>query len=166
MVIKKGSYDHHGIISEIRNGCEFKIVEATNTRSGAKAALLTSKSVSGKAKLECSLKKFRFSEENIGVVVYNIPRYSKERTASNAIQCYKYCSKHPKAYRYDLFTNNCEHFATYCVTGEMFSLQVKRFQFRSSFFFSKAKSHKDYEMNRNEELLKKKNDLYTLLRNE
>lgn len=63
-----------------------------------------------------SVKSFDYAEDNLHVVVYNFRPYAKEETVKNSRS---FCDEGAKGknYKYDLFDNNCEHFATYCVTG-------------------------------------------------
>lgn len=147
-------YTHHGIIvSENRCG-SFKIIEATNTTSGFVSATSTSKSFGGKAEIMCSLKKLDLRKEKILVVVYKSGRFSKMDTALNAILYYRDVKLN--GYKYNLITNNCEHFATYCATGQHFSLQVAMAKFVPRLFFSIGISGIVDEKQRNEELFKNK----------
>lgn len=131
LVFKRGFYDHHGITTGKRNRTgqnnlfEFEITEPTNSSSESMAALGTSKILGEKAVINRSWKIIDFDKGNVGKVVYR-KRFPKNLTASLAIFIHKVYKNNPKSYKYHLLTNNCEHFATFCVTGEMFSLQVAR----------------------------------------
>lgn len=131
LVFKGSFYDHHGIITDKRKflgqggGYEFQITEPTMPYLKLMAAIGTSKIVGGIAVISRSWKFIDFDKRNVGVVVYK-KRFSKNLTASLAICIHETFKKKPKSYKYHLLTNNCEHFATYCVTGEMFSLQVAK----------------------------------------
>lgn len=144
-------YDHHMIITDKRNHSLFEIVEATNTAGKFAAALFTSKKSGGKAKLVISERKLDFEKNNIGVVVYKNRKFTKDETASRALQYYE---KTPEDFKYNLFENNCEHFATYCVTGVKISLQVGAINIRISSLSTKN-SRKDWEHQRNKELFEK-----------
>lgn len=122
VVFHRGGYDHHGIITDKKEGHLFEIAEASG-------------SLKGKATLTCSWTTFGNSLTDISVAVYT-RRVPKDLTAKRAERICKYTKEHPESYEYNLFTNNCEHFATYCATGEMYSLQVAEFSssdFRSIF---------------------------------
>lgn len=129
LVFKRRFYDHHGIITGKKiilgqgGGYKFQITEPTNPHLKAMAAIGTSKIVGGKAVIRCKWRFIDFDKRTVGVVVYK-KRFSKNVTASLAICIYKKFKESPESYKYHLLTNNCEHFATYCATGEMFSLQV------------------------------------------
>lgn len=129
LVFKRTFYYHHGIITDKRkitgqgDGYEFQITEPTNPYAKSMAAIGTLKIFGKKAVINCSWKTIDFDEEKVGVVVYR-KRFPKNFTASLAIYIHKEYNKHPEEYNYHILTNNCEHFATFCVTGEMFSLQV------------------------------------------
>lgn len=118
VVFRRTLYDHHGIIVG-KNGKRFNIIEPT------KASIFE-----GKAKLECSETTFNFEKENVRVVIYT-NRLRNEETAAQAKQIHEESKKDPEYYKYNLFTNNCEHFATFCATGRMYSLQVEDFESRS-----------------------------------
>lgn len=136
VVFDKGVYTHHGILvskPKCMCGCCFKIIEATNTKSGFLSAIATSKLFVEKAEIMLSLKKFDLQEERILVVVYK-NRFSNMDTALNALLYYRDVKR--RGYQYNVFTNNCEHFATYCATGHHFSLQVAKVKLVTGLFFS------------------------------
>lgn len=118
VVFRRTLYDHHGIIV-YKKGSDFEVVEPTKTSI-----------FKDKAKLQHSKTTFNFRDEDVRVVKYT-DRLSKKDTASLAMQIYKKSIEHPGSYKYNLFTNNCEHFATFCATGRMHSLQVADFGSRS-----------------------------------
>lgn len=122
VVFHRVFYDHHGIITN-KVGSKFDVIEPTRRDSGSDSA---SSIVKGKAKLTLSSKTFDFKKGDISVVEYT-SRNSKSDTALEAKRIYEESRKQPESYKYNLFTNNCEHFATYCATGKMYSLQVADF---------------------------------------
>lgn len=124
VVWHKRLYDHHGIITGKNDGCQFEVTEATNTTLGFFAASIPGGSIfGGKANLTCSSGTITFPASNLSVVLYS-NRFSNKTTAKRARRYYRKSITNPRSYIYNLFTNNCEHFATYCATGKMFSLQV------------------------------------------
>lgn len=112
LVFHRVLYDHHGIITQKGVEGYFQVIEA------------------GKANLKKSWKKVNFQRDNVSVVDYT-QRLSHPQTASLAHDEYTKSKKVPKLYKYNLFTNNCEHFATYCATRNRYSLQVADFGSRS-----------------------------------
>lgn len=120
-------YDHHAIVLE-KEGKHFSICEATNTKCGAVLGIL----FGGKARIIKSKRTFEFTKERICVVKYN-KRFSPEDTISNAKVEQ---SDNRKEYRYNLFRNNCEHFATQCVTGQSISVQVSKLRLAWKLFWS------------------------------
>lgn len=124
-------YDHHGIIIS-KNGQTFTIIEAKKADDSNEG---------GKKQLACSEIIFDFEKDDVSVASYE-RRHSKQETASWAVCLYEEISKHPDAYQYDLFTNNCEHFATFCATGIMHSQQVADFKSLGfpSYIISRLKS--------------------------
>ncbi|XP_061180430.1 uncharacterized protein LOC133188992 [Saccostrea echinata] len=126
-------YDHHGIVVEKfkENERKFGIVEATNTISKAAAGIV----FGGKAKIVNTIKVFNFETDNIRIVEYRNPKFSKPEIVSRAMKFLSTASK-AKKFKYHLFANNCEHFATYCVTGKRFSVQVRKVRMIAKMFFS------------------------------
>lgn len=147
VVFSGAVYDHHGIIiSKLDDGVTFEIIEATNTISGA--VLGVSKFFGGKAEIKSSFKKFDFEGEKICVVVYR-HRFSKKETVRRATGFYNN-KEESGNYKYDLFDNNCEHFATYCVTGQNVSVQVSKFRLTWTLFWSSGFVGISDELKRNE----------------
>lgn len=136
------------IITDKKTHSLFEIVEATNTAGKCAAALFTSKMSGGKAKLVISERELDFEKKNIGVVVYKDRKFTKPETALRALEDYRKKHEH---FKYNLFKNNCEHFATYCVTGIKISLQVEAIAIRISSLSTKN-SRKDWEHQRHKEL--------------
>ena len=125
-------YDHHGIIvKKSEDGETFEIIEATNTIMGASSGLI--KFLGGKAAIKRSPKIFDFEKEKICVVVYR-QRYTKMQTIQRAEnEC---CDEEKrKKYKYHLFGNNCEHFATFCATGKEISVQVTKLKLTCKLFW-------------------------------
>lgn len=150
VVFDRGHYAHHGIIvSNIKDG-KFKIVEAT-AKPGVASATSSSKSFGRKADIECSWQELNLQEQRILVVVYKNGRYSGMDTALRA-QRY-YADVKFRGYKYNLLTNNCEHFATYCATGHQFSLQVKKVDLVTQLFLTGRIGN---EKQRNESLFRNK----------
>ena len=145
-------YDHHGIVvSKLPSGNQFEIIEATNTVSGVVVGL--SKFFGGKAKIDRSVKEFNFSVQNIRVVEYRNRKFSKQETVQRAreyLDHEKNEKNKNKSFKYHLFDNNCEHFATYCVTGNRFSIQVTKFRLTVKLFFKRGFFGISNEMIRNE----------------
>lgn len=123
MVFHRLLYDHHGIITD-KHGQTFEVIEAKKER--------------GKVQLTCSEIIFDFKKDNVSVATYS-ERHSKQDTANRAVCLYEESKKDPHSYTYNLFTNNCEHFATYCATGIMYSLQVADFTSRGLPSYIKSK---------------------------
>lgn len=150
-------YDHHAIVVKKRSDKLFEVIEATNTFSGVVVSF--SKFLGQKAKLVSSTKTFDFKKQKIHVIFYRKRRYSKSETVKRAKRCLKGGDVDNQSiadYKYHLFENNCEHFATYCVTGEEFSIQVTKFRLTSKLFWTsgfigisdeKKRTEKEHENN-------------------
>lgn len=120
-------YDHHGIlISKIKSNdmTTLEIAEATNTSSRVVVGI--SKICGCKANVQINRKSFNFATQKICVVEYR-HRLSKSETVQNA-QRFIDRNEENRDYRYNLFNNNCEHFATYCATGRNISVQATKFR--------------------------------------
>lgn len=124
VVFKKENYDHHVIISSKLNNDSFEIIEVTNTSVWATSGISSSSSLpsaKSKANIERNTKTFNFKMEIIAVVKYEI-RFEKAKT----IQIANFFADENPFFNYHCFSNNCEHFATYCTTGHRFSCQVSK----------------------------------------
>ncbi|XP_052083690.1 uncharacterized protein LOC127721043 [Mytilus californianus] len=138
-------YDHHAIVVAKLANEKFEIIEATNTISGVAIGMFLGR----KALIGSSVKSFNFAKQNLRVIAYRIRQHSKKDTAERARN---FCDGERKseAYKYDLFDNNCEHFATYCVTGRKFSIQVTKLRLTGRLFLKSGFLGISNEMKRNE----------------
>lgn len=148
VVYRHVNYDHHGIIISLNKNGSFEIIEVTNTSEGASFGISSSSFPSAamsKAKIQKNTKIFQ--KGNIALVYYKY-RCEKDKTVERA----KYYAKENKSFKYHLFSNNCEHFATFCVTGHRFSLQVSKFLLSIKMLWQKGFSGISNEKERNKEL--------------
>lgn len=144
-------YDHHGILYS-KEGNTLKIIEATNTVPGFIIGVLR-RGIWGKANIWITKKEFDFRITTVCVVEYKC-RYTKEKTIQRA-EDFQQNIANAGNYTYNLFGNNCEHFATYCATGKQFSVQVSKFTLmRDMFLETKFLGFND-ELARNNALFKK-----------
>ncbi|VDI08193.1 Hypothetical predicted protein [Mytilus galloprovincialis] len=123
-------YDHHAIVESKLPDKKFEIIEATNTIFGVATGLFLGK----KALIGKSTKLFNFATQNLRVIAYRVRPFTRKETAQRARDFVAGDGTSGK-YDYDLLDNNCEHFATYCVTGRKFSIQVTKFRLTSSLFW-------------------------------
>ncbi|WAR10092.1 hypothetical protein MAR_035168, partial [Mya arenaria] len=115
-------YDHHAIVTLKVGDNQIKIIEATNTPAGAVFGLMFWK----KAFIEETVKTFDYAKDKINVVVYKNRVFTKAKVARR--------QKENRDFNYNVIQNNCEHFATYCVTGTPFSIQAVKFLMVSTLF--------------------------------
>lgn len=87
-----------------------------------------------------------FHKEHIGVVKYEQP-FSKTETIKRAISLLE-----ADNFKYNLLSNNCEHFATSCVTGKTISVQVNKFYLTIKLIFKREEGILSDEKKRNEQL--------------
>lgn len=99
--VKRGLYTHHGV--DMGDGWVIHFSSADGTKSGASICWARIEVFAGNATVRVQAYGIRFGAEQAG-----------ERARSMLGQS-----------GYDLFSNNCEHFATWCVTGEHSSAQVE-----------------------------------------
>ncbi|XP_056000008.1 uncharacterized protein LOC130048042 [Ostrea edulis] len=153
IVFAEALYDHHGIvISKKKDGNEIEIVEATNTIFGAIAGIFIGK----KAHVQRTIKTFNFTIDHIRIVVYRKPKFSKQEIVCRAKTFINKGEPNRKNFDYNILTNNCEHFATFCVTGKRFSILVRKFVMIASIFVrrgflgisdEKLRNEKEFENN-------------------
>ncbi|CAG2184879.1 unnamed protein product [Mytilus edulis] len=120
-------YDHHAIVVNVKPLKEkdhkvvVELVHASNTTAGAIYCCL--QPFSSIAKLLSETKQINLKKMKVMVYKYSntVKHFSPERIAKRAVE------KISKPdFKYDALNNNCEHFATWCVTGESLSLQVRK----------------------------------------
>lgn len=120
-------YDHHGILiskNVSKDMTTLEIAEASTTSSRFVVGI--SKIFGRKASIQINRKMFDFATQKICAVEYR-HRLSKSETAHRA-QSFFDETEEKNDYKYHLFDNNCEHFATYCATGQNISVQVTKFR--------------------------------------
>jgi hypothetical protein len=100
--VDRGLYTHHGI--DMGDGWVIHFASSNGTKTSALIQSAAIEDFAGDAEVRVQAYGFRF-DTNAAV----------ERARSMLGQS-----------GYDLFANNCEHFATWCVTGEHSSAQVER----------------------------------------
>ncbi|KAK3096626.1 hypothetical protein FSP39_001871 [Pinctada imbricata] len=118
-------YDHHAIVKNIEpderdenNVAKAKVTLIHFSNNFGVSSWWT-KAIRGKANIKQTVEHFDFEIDNIMVVLYRhmpFPPAEIVRRAEQELQTQKF--------QYDLFGNNCEHFATFCVTGRKLSMQV------------------------------------------
>ncbi|XP_063402445.1 uncharacterized protein LOC134686693 [Mytilus trossulus] len=120
-------YDHHAIVVHVKH-CEekenkvvVKLVNATNTIVGAIYG--TIRPGASVAKILHETKKIDLDKIKVMVYKYSntITHSLPEEIINRAVT-----AKSDPDYHYSLLNNNCEHFTTWCVTGEKLSLQVRK----------------------------------------
>lgn len=152
VVFRKPMYDHHLIIiSKCREQNCFEIAEATNSFLGAVLGSSGSSPSKGRSRVVITRKTFDFEKDKIGRVDYK-KRLSKRQTVKLALILQEELHK---GFQYSLLKDNCEHFATYCVTGEKFSGQVIKVKATISLFLKNRFDGISNEGLRNKELFEK-----------
>lgn len=152
VAFRKPMYDHHMIITKCLEPNHFVIAEATNTSFLGAFFMKSSSSASpGQSKVNIKAIQFDFQTDNIVLFVYK-----KRLTKSETVKLAEILQNGMhKDYKYNLKNNNCEHFATFCVTGEKFSGQAIKVEAMKSLFFHKQIDGISDERLRNEKLFSK-----------
>ncbi|XP_052089680.1 uncharacterized protein LOC127726357 [Mytilus californianus] len=120
-------YDHHAIVVDVKHSEEkdhkvvVNLVHASNTASGVVYACI--RPCASKAKLLNETKQINLKKIKVMVYKYSdtIKHSLPEEIVNRAVT-----AKSNPDFHYNLLNNNCEHFTTWCVTGERLSLQVRK----------------------------------------
>ena len=136
-------YDHHAIVISVKPSVEepqnekkrqVKVVHASNTSVGVSAGI--TKFFGGKAKIMRTTEEVDFQKSKILVVKYIGNQFTREEIVQRAIHELENLGTNEANFKYNLFENNCEHFATWCVTGQKLSVQVRKFRMIISMVWS------------------------------
>ena len=129
-------YDHHAIVVTVAcvtkdqsdSEALIEIVHATNT--SAKATLASLHPFGNKARLRQVNEIINLKERKVMVFKYSSdvkPFPSAEIVKRAIAEADADKAGGQGHFEYNLFRNNCEHFATWCVTGRKLSLQERKF---------------------------------------
>ena len=129
-------YDHHAIVVTVAcvtkdqsdSEAFIEIVHATNT--SAKATLASLHPFGNKARLRQVNEIINLKERKVMVFKYSSdvkPFPSAEIVKRAIAEADADKAGGQGHFEYNLFRNNCEHFATWCVTGRKLSLQERKF---------------------------------------
>ena len=129
-------YDHHAFVVTVAyvtkdqsdSEAFIEIVHATNT--SAKATLARLHPFGNKARLRQVNEIINFKERKVMVFKYSSdvkPFPSAEIVKRAIAEADADKAGGQGHFEYNLFRNNCEHFATWCVTGRKLSLQERKF---------------------------------------
>ena len=135
-------YDHHAIVTSIaksKNKCKrhVTLIHASNTRIGAALGASSLGMFGGKAKILTKTDEVDFKQTKTMVVKYLHNRFSPAEIVKRATdQLQNEDNENVEQFKYHLFENNCEHFATWCITGKKFSVQVRKIRMVKEMFMS------------------------------
>ncbi|CAC5417124.1 unnamed protein product [Mytilus coruscus] len=155
-------YDHHAIVvhkypineTDANKVC-LELVHATNTTT--KAFMASFHPFGNKAKLRKVKEDIDLTKRKVMIYVYQntIKHFNPKEVISRAIAEADSDGEGGKGeFVYDLFVNNCEHFATWCVTGKKLSLQVRKVGMIVKMFFRSGFRGMSDENQRNEKEFK------------
>lgn len=124
-----GVYHHHAIVVRTfvrtEEQVDIEIVHAAHTMAG-ESIYSRYYSFGRKARVMKVEKRVRLKDRNIAVVKYNsnIRLFSADEIVRRAeSEAHQDSEGGPTTFKYELLRNNCEHFATWCVTGKKLSLK-------------------------------------------
>ncbi|KAK3576362.1 hypothetical protein CHS0354_039299, partial [Potamilus streckersoni] len=126
-------YKHHAIIKEViqRSGQEVRLSLIHHTKINNEKKIVETEEI------------YDLTFAELYVVEYKNPGYSPDEIVRRAESEREHWGTGNFS-KYDLFTNNCEHFATWCVVGEEESFQVQSIRDKAvailMFIFEKASS--------------------------
>ncbi|XP_063402469.1 uncharacterized protein LOC134704682 [Mytilus trossulus] len=128
-------YDHHAIVVDVKSSNEkdhkvdLELVHASNTTAGAIYNCI--KPFGNKAKLLRETKRINLKKIKVMVYKYSdtIEHFSPKEIVSRAVT-----TKSNPDFKYNLLHNNCEHFTTWCVTGQGLSLQIRKIRMVKGLF--------------------------------
>lgn len=108
-------YAHHAIIKEVKIASD----------SRAELVLIHFTKIKGKSAIYEETNTYYLSRDEINIMHYTYPRYDADEIVKRAESQLQNQSGEDKHFRgYNPLSNNCEHFATWCVIGEKDSSQV------------------------------------------
>ncbi|XP_052091290.1 uncharacterized protein LOC127728102 [Mytilus californianus] len=155
-------YDHHAIVvhkypinETDENRVCLELVHATNTAT--KAFMASFHPFGNKAKLRKVKEDIDLTKSKVMIYVYQntIKHFNPDEIIKRAIAEADADAEGGKGeFKYDLFVNNCEHFATWCVTGQTLSLQVRKVGMIVKMFFRSGFRGISDENQRNEKEFK------------
>ena len=122
-----------------------KVIHATNTRFKALKGVIKSGQI---AKIRISEENFDFAVDKTMVVKYSHNKFQSQEIIDRAMSIMDGTNAEYE-FKYHPFENNCEHFATWCATGERFSVQVRKFRMIMKMFLSRGLKGISNESERN-----------------
>jgi hypothetical protein len=103
---KRGIYSHHAVVVDVYvDTNSYKVIHFTGEKKSGRAAEI----------IEEILK---FDIEEITLIRYRYGRLGRNITVKRAYDLLNRQEKPTRTIIYNILVNNCEHFATWCVTGE------------------------------------------------
>ena len=151
-------YDHHAIVISVEPSVkeprnekkrQITVVHASNTIAGISAGI--TKFFGGKAKIMRAVQEVDFQKTKTLVVKYFNNQYTPEQIVERAIHEQEHLGTDAAKFQYNLLENNCEHFATWCVTGQKLSVQVGKFRMTMNMVWSIGLQGLGDETKRNDE---------------
>ena len=128
ILFQRAKYDHHAIVVETEksvngNKTKLMVAHATNTSSGGVTTFLL-----GRGKAELQIQSIDIDLDTDKIIIYryraSVNPFPATEVVARARKEIEQISK--DGYKYNIFDNNCEHFATYCILGRKVSLQASK----------------------------------------
>jgi len=131
IAMKRVLYEHHAIITKVnREANTVEVIHASGSSPGVSSGSFGSllgyvrNILQGK---EAGTIKREVIPFNSSTDTWRIVNYAHCYDAEYVIQSAEWLFDHASSFQYNLLTNNCEHVATYCKTGQPISAQSNFF---------------------------------------
>ena len=108
----KGIYFHHAVVVDVYvDSNSYKVIHFTGEKKSGRAA-------------EIKEEILKFEAGEITLIRYRYGRLDRYITVKRAYRLLRSQETSTRAIIYNILVNNCEHFATWCITGYAKSTQV------------------------------------------
>ncbi|CAC5361793.1 unnamed protein product [Mytilus coruscus] len=145
IILSRSFYDHHAIVIRIippeddnSQQISLELIHQTNSAMGAvRDSILRAGTL---AKLKRKTEIVNLKTDIVMICKYwgSIKPRSPREVVKRAIGALRGAKEE---FRYDVFDNNCEHFASWCVTGRRLSIQIRKYKVVRKIF---VKLHKGF----------------------
>ncbi|CAG2222491.1 unnamed protein product [Mytilus edulis] len=143
IILSRSFYDHHAIVIKViepkddtSDQIDLELIHQTNSTMGAFWDKI--RPLGSLAKLQRKIETVDLKRDIVMICKYwgSIKPSSPEEVVKRAIGA---LDVDQVGFRYDIIDNNCEHFASWCVTGTRLSVQIRKVTIVLKIFFKLGK---------------------------
>ncbi|XP_052072000.1 uncharacterized protein LOC127710265 [Mytilus californianus] len=143
IILSRSFYDHHAIVVRViepeddnSDKIDLELIHQTNSPMGAVWGKIRPKGTL--AKLQRKIETVNLKTDIVMICKYwgSIKPSTPEEVVKRAIGALQVDQEE---FRYDIIDNNCEHFASWCVTGTRLSVQIRKVRIVLKIFFKLRK---------------------------